>query len=71
MVAWIEYHPAHMVRTRDRLSVPTLLRAVSDVGRFVVAMCRPRATRNPRFSASIRNFETHRFHREYHVGAGG
>src|SRR5262249_21034447 len=32
-----------MVRARDRLSVPTLLRLVSDVARFGAAMCRPRA----------------------------
>jgi hypothetical protein len=32
-----------MVRTGDRLSVPTLLRVISDVARFVAALCRPRA----------------------------
>jgi hypothetical protein len=32
-----------MARTRDRLSVPTLLRVLSDVARFVGALCRPRA----------------------------
>jgi hypothetical protein len=39
----IAYHLADMVSTGHCLSVSTVLRVVSDLARFVAAMCRPRA----------------------------
>jgi hypothetical protein len=43
IVVRIRYHRDRMARTRDRLSVRTLPRVLSDLARFVVALCRPRA----------------------------